>query len=70
MPLVSLHGETGLTVPPGNAAALTDAIETLLADDALREQYGKAARARVLQEFSLMRVMAQTRNVLLGEKEA
>ena len=70
VPLVSLHGETGLTVPPGNAAALTDAIETLLADDALREQYGKAARARVLQEFSLMRVMAQTRNVLLGEKEA
>ena len=70
VPLVSIGGETGLTVPPRDAAALTAAMDTLLADDALREQYGRAARARVLREFSLKCVMAQTRKVLFGENEA
>lgn len=67
VPLVSIHGETGLTVPPQDAGALTDAMEQLLNDDALREQYGKAARERVLREFSLDTVMRNTRRVLLNE---
>lgn len=70
VPLVSIGGETGLTVPPGDAGALTEAMETLLADDALRAQYGKAARARVLRDFSLKKVMTETRRVLFGENEA
>lgn len=65
VPLVSLGGETGLTVPPNDAAALTDAMEQLLADDALRMAYGEAARARVLREFSLKKVMAQTADCLI-----
>ena len=67
VPLVSIHGETGLTVPPQDAGALTDAMEQLLTDDALREQYGKAARERVLREFSLETVMRNTRRVLLNK---
>ncbi|MBQ5339306.1 MAG: glycosyltransferase [Oscillospiraceae bacterium] len=67
VPLVSIHGETGLTVPPQDAGALTDAMEQLLTDDALREQYGKAARVRVLRDFSLETVMRNTRRVLLNK---
>ncbi len=67
VPLVSIHGETGLTVPPQDAGALTDAMEQLLNDDALREQYGKAARERVLRDFSLETVMRNTRRVLLNK---
>ncbi|MBP0967099.1 MAG: glycosyltransferase [Oscillospiraceae bacterium] len=65
VPLVSLHGETGLTVPPADPEALAQAMDTLLSDDALRAQYGKAARERVLREFSLDTVMRKTRAVLL-----
>ncbi len=67
VPLVSIDGETGLTVPPRDAAALTKAMETLLTNDALRVQYGKAARERVLREYSLQSVMEKTRRVLLNE---
>ena len=70
VPLVSIGGETGLTVPPSDAAALTGAMETLLSDDALRAQYGKAARERVLRQFTLEKVMAQTRSVIFGQKTA
>ena len=65
VPLVSIDGETGLTVPPSDAQALADAMETLLSDDALRAKYGAAARDRVLREFSLSTVMARTKAVLL-----
>ena len=65
VPLVSIGGETGLTVPPSDAQALADAMETLLSDDALRDKYGAAARDRVLREFSLSTVMARTKAVLL-----
>ena len=40
-------GETGLVVPSGDAGALTDAIESLLRDDAARRRLGTAARAAV-----------------------
>lgn len=68
VPLVSLDGETGLTVPPQDPDALTKAMELLLTDDALREQYGKAARERVLREYSLQTVMEKTRKILLNEQ--
>jgi glycosyltransferase involved in cell wall biosynthesis len=40
-------GETGLIVPPGDPAALTDAVQRLLGDAALRERLGDAARSAV-----------------------
>lgn len=48
VPEVSLHGVTGLTVPPGDEAALGKAIQLLLSNEALRLAYSKAARARAL----------------------
>ncbi|MDT6987429.1 glycosyltransferase family 4 protein [Streptomyces lusitanus] len=41
------HGRTGLLVPPGDAAAVRDAVRTLAADPGLRAAYGAAGRATV-----------------------
>jgi phosphatidylinositol alpha 1,6-mannosyltransferase len=41
-------GETGFLVPPGDAAALADAVATLAADSELRAVHGKAGREMVL----------------------
>jgi rhamnosyl/mannosyltransferase len=50
---VSVDGVTGLTVPPADSEALANALNTLLADPALRARYGRAARLRVEREFDL-----------------
>lgn len=47
VPHVSLHGQTGLTVPPNDAGALAEAIQTLVSDVSLRQRYGMAAKQRV-----------------------
>jgi glycosyltransferase involved in cell wall biosynthesis len=60
VPFVSLHGKTGITVEPKDPRALAQAINLLLDDDALREQYGIAARRRVEQEFSLDKMVNRT----------
>lgn len=52
VPEISIDGKTGLTVPPGNVAALAEAIQLLLDRSDVREQFGKAAQARVYAEFS------------------
>ncbi|MEU3727528.1 glycosyltransferase, partial [Streptomyces sp. NPDC031705] len=44
-------GETGRLVPPGDPAALADAVAGLLADPGLREAYGAAGRRRVTSRF-------------------
>lgn len=49
---VNLHEQTGLVVPPGDPAALAQAINRLLADTELRQRLGKAAHARAWGEFS------------------
>ena len=51
VPSVSLDGVTGLTVPPNDPLALAGAINRLLGDSELRQAYGRAARARVVEEF-------------------
>lgn len=45
-------GETGLLVPPTDAAALADALIGLLGDAPLRRRLGEAARKRVQERFS------------------
>jgi rhamnosyl/mannosyltransferase len=50
VPWVSRHGETGLTVEPGNVEELAAAIRTLLDDPARRQALGAAARARAWSE--------------------
>jgi glycosyltransferase involved in cell wall biosynthesis len=48
-------GASGLTVPPGDATALAEAIDRLLADPALRARMGEAGRARVVADFDATR---------------
>jgi len=52
VPEVSVNGETGITVPPGDPAALRDAIQSLLDERALRERLGTEAKIRVNAEYS------------------
>jgi colanic acid/amylovoran biosynthesis glycosyltransferase len=52
IPELVRHGECGLLVQPADAAALADAIAHLQ-DRALRQQFGRAARAQVVTRFNL-----------------
>jgi glycosyltransferase involved in cell wall biosynthesis len=60
VPFVSLDGETGLTVPPGNPQALAAAINRLLDDQGLRQSLGQAGVRRARQEFSLDTMLRRT----------
>lgn len=60
VPWVNQHGETGLVVPPNDVEALAGAIRTLLDDPALRARMGEAGRARVINQFSIARLVEQT----------
>jgi glycosyltransferase involved in cell wall biosynthesis len=65
------HGENGLLVPPGDVGALVAGVEQLVADPALRAQFGQASRHRAVAEFDERRVVATTLAVyrqLLREK--
>jgi rhamnosyl/mannosyltransferase len=53
VPTVSVHGETGLTVHPGNAEKLAEAINSLVKNDALRIFYGENAARRVRENYDL-----------------
>lgn len=66
IPELVRHEENGLVVAPGDAVALADALQRLLADGALRRKLGAAARQTVAREFdarteadTLLRAMAQ-----------
>ncbi len=52
-PEMVLEGETGLLVPPSDAAALAEALAALAGDAFLRRRMGQAGRERVEQHFSL-----------------
>jgi rhamnosyl/mannosyltransferase len=60
VPFVSLDGQTGLTVPPGNAQTLAVAINRLLDDRGLRHSLGQAGVRRARQEFSLDTMLRRT----------
>jgi len=57
VPWVSVHEETGLTVPVDDPAALAAAAERILTEPGLRDRLAAAARARAVREFD-HRVMA------------
>jgi glycosyltransferase involved in cell wall biosynthesis len=50
-------GVTGVLVPPGDPAALREALERLLADPGLRERLGTAAR-QLVEECNSRRAAA------------
>lgn len=53
-------GHTGLLVPPGDSSALADRIVRLLADAALSERMGRAARLRVVEHYGQERMLRDT----------
>lgn len=58
VPWVSLHEQTGLTVPLNDPVALADAAQRLLNEPGLRDRLAEGARRRAVEEFD-HRVMAQ-----------
>jgi glycosyltransferase involved in cell wall biosynthesis len=59
------HGRTGLLVPPGDGPAMAEALIALLGDAGLRQRLGRAAAARIHDEFSWQR-LARTAEMAYG----
>ena len=53
VPKVSRNGETGITVPPADSAAMSEAINRLLMDSDFRQICGSNARRRIEEHFSM-----------------
>ena len=53
IPELVLDGDTGILVSPGDAGALTEALQRLVYDRELRLRYGRAGRARIEQHFQI-----------------
>lgn len=49
---VNLHNKTGLVIPPRDSVALAMGINYLLQNRAIQEEFGRAGRRRVLENFS------------------
>ena len=58
VPAMVRDGQTGVMVPPENAASLAAAIVSLLRDPTRRERLGNAARKLIEDEFSADRMTA------------
>lgn len=57
VPYVSLHGETGLTVEPGNTAELAEAMQYLAEHPAERCRMGERARVRMEEQFRMDKML-------------
>jgi glycosyltransferase involved in cell wall biosynthesis len=62
---VVVDGKTGLTVPPGDSAALAEAIIRLLRNPAERNAFGAAGRQWVLDKFSEKTQLRRTQELYL-----
>jgi|SRR5579872_906651 len=65
-PDVVLDGKTGLTVPPGDANRMAEAICRLLGDEGLRRKFADAGRTHVLQSFNLPKFINETQDFYLN----
>jgi glycosyltransferase involved in cell wall biosynthesis len=63
VPEVSIHGTTGITVPPRDSKALAHAVMVLLDNTETRAKYGQAALKRAREEFTAQRMAESTFNV-------
>ena len=57
------NGVTGLMVPPGDSAALSRAIQSLIADSDMRRRIGAAARSRAVADFSVSRFATHVQDI-------
>lgn len=64
LPEVVLDGQTGLLVPPGDAAALAAAILKLLGDPGLRHRLGTAAAAHIRTDFDRAAMLSRLEGLL------
>ena len=67
---IAIHNETALLVPPRDAGALADAMQTLVGDPQLRRRLGQRARELVCSDFTIEHVNTQTIQIyreLLGQ---
>jgi len=62
----AIVGEAGVVVPPGDPAALAEALSALAADPDRRRALGAAARARVLADYALPSVAARHASLWRG----
>jgi phosphatidyl-myo-inositol alpha-mannosyltransferase len=68
-----MEPEAGRLVPPGEPAALADAVVELLADEHAREQLGRSARAIAVERYSWDRIaqrLAEIYGSLTGSRSA
>ena len=65
---IIVDGESGLVIPPGDAAALTQALSLLVADESLRRRLAEGARMRAA-EFSLPRRSRELLGLLLNRAD-
>ena len=63
VPWVNLHGYSGLNVPPENPEALASAIQTLLSDSAVYEQFSSQALERYKKFFTKQRMLANCNDI-------
>ena len=60
VPEVSVHGQTGLTVMPGDSEALAKALRSLLENREMRLRMGAAARMRAMTQYNVEQINRQT----------
>lgn len=59
-PDVVIHGETGLTVPPGDSKRMAEAMCALLRDPKRRQALAESGRRHVLEAFSARKFIRET----------
>jgi glycosyltransferase involved in cell wall biosynthesis len=57
------HGKTGLLVPDKDVKEVAKALSTLIESPDLRQQMGEAGRQKFLEEFTIERMIDETRTV-------
>jgi spore coat protein SA len=63
IPEIVADGETGLLVSPGDPDSLAEALERIVADAALRADFGRAGRRRAVEHFSWGRAADSYREI-------
>lgn len=66
---IVLNGITGFLIPPQNPIALSSRMDKLLSDGELRSRMGVNGHKRVMNEFSLAKMIFETKKIYLDLKK-